>query len=747
MATLELSVAAGQLSVRRFMVKEAVSSLFSASVWGVSSDPSLNMGAILDKPATFQSAPGYIHVAGMGQRTWKGIVASIEQVHALQPQAGQKGLSTYLVRIVPDLFRLTQRRGNRIYQQMSIPDIIDALLGEWDVDKTWKVERSKYPKLEYKVQYAESDYSFFCRLLEEAGIAFTFDAAQEGKLTFGDALHQGPMRAGGAIRFVDQPSEAAEQEFVTGVRLSREVRPGKYAIRDYEFRNPDFQLFGHAQGAHGIEHYHYDQGAFLVEGSKGGATPVADDRGIARHEEKYGNDLAQRRLHGERVGIKTVAFLANTYDLAPGSIFSIGSHPHPELASSRQLLVIGTVFEGRAEEEWHLNGEAVFTEEPFRPPRTTPKPLVHGVQCATVVGPKGQEIHTDEFGRVRVQFPWDREGKNDEKSSCWLRVNQGWGGMGYGMMILPRIGQEVVVGFAEGDPDLPFVMGRVYNALQQVPYHLPEHKTRSTWKSDSSQGGGGFNEIMFEDLAGKELVWQQAEKNRVRHVKNDEFATIVHDRQKLVKRDEKDHTDGMRKRYVGKDADFITKATKREEIDMNHSVEVKGNLNERIDGKFSLTSADERHEKVESSYALKAAQEAHIIAGEQYIGEAGRAFTVRGPGGFLKFDESGVTISGTMVYINISGTPGAGSGTKPEKPDEAQLDYFTEQFKALDERTGDPLVDMPYRVEFEDGSYVTGRTDDEGMTQKVRTLSPKNVKVTWGEDAPTGGDSGYEEGC
>lgn len=747
MATLDLSLASGELSVRRFSVKEAVSSLFSVSIWGRTSDPALNLGEILDKPATFRSAPGYVHVAGLGQRTWKGIVSFAEQVHALQPQAGQKGLSTYHVQIVPDLFRLTQRRNNRIFQQKSIPDIIDDLLGEWGIEKVWKIERSKYPKLEFKVQYAESDYSFLSRLIEEAGIAYTFPEDQGGTLTFGDSLHTGPMRPGDKIRYVDRPSQASEQEYVTAVRFSREVRPGKYAIRDYEFRNPDFPVFGYSEGKHGIEHFHFDQGAFLVETGKGGGTPVADDRGVARHDAKYGTELAERSLYGERVGVKAVAFEANTFDLAPGSVFSMAAHPHPELSTSRKLLVLESTFEGTAEGEWTLLGEAVFTEEPYKPPRLTRKPIVHGVQCATVVGPKGQEIHTDEFGRVRVQMPWDREGKNDEKSSCWMRVNQGWGGMGYGMIMLPRIGQEVLVGFAEGDPDLPFVIGRVYNAVQQVPYRLPEHKTRSTWKSDSSLGSGGFNEIMFEDLKGKELVWQQAEKNRVRIVKENEYATVVHDRQKLVKRDEKEHTDGARKLYVGKDADFVTKQTKREEVDMDHSFEVKGNLSERVDGKLSLTVAEDRHEKVESSYALKAGVEAHIVAGEQYIGEAGQSFTVRGPGGFLRFDESGVTIAGTMVYINESGSPGNGAGAKPEKPDDAKLDYFTEQFRALDQKTEDPLVDMPYRIEFEDGSYVTGRTDEQGLTQQVRTLSPKGVKVTWGVEDISADDAGFDEGC
>ena len=747
MATLELSLAAGELSVRRFVVKEAVSALFSVSIWGRSADPSLDLGAILDKPATFRSAPGYLHVSGLGTRSWRGIVAFAEQVHALQPQVGQRGLSTYHIEIVPELFRLRHRRNNRIFQQLSIPDIVDELLGEWGIEKAWNVERSKYPKLEYKVQYGESDYAFFSRLLEEAGIAFTFPDDQGGTLTFSDQLQANPVRPGEKLRYVDHPAQAAEQEYVTAVRLAHDVRPGAYTIRDYEFRNPDFELYGRAPAAGGAEQYHFDQGAFLVETGKGNGTPVADDKGIARHDEKYGSELAERSLHGERVGVRGISFEANTFDLAPGSIFSMSRHPHAELASDRKLLVLESTFEGTAEGEWSLLGQAVFAEVPYRPPRRTQKPIVHGLQCATVVGPSGQEIHTDEFGRVRVQFPWDREGKKDEGSSCWLRVNQGWGGMGYGMIVLPRIGQEVLVGFAEGDPDLPFVMGRVYNAVQQVPYKLPEHKTRSTWKSDSSQGSNGFNEIMFEDLAKKELVWQQAEKNRTRLVKENEFATVGHDRQKLVKRDEREHTDGSRKRWVGKDADAVTKQKKREKVDVDVSLEVKGNRSERIDGKQSLTVAAFREEKVGGSYALRANQEAHVVAGENYVGEGGQSFTLRGPGGFLKFDGSGVTIEGTVVAINTGGSPGQGSGSKPEKPEDPELDHYTECFRALDQRSEDPIPDLPYRIELEDGTVYTGRTDDEGYTVRVGTLKEQQVKVTWGGDLPSGPDAPMDEGC
>ncbi len=200
----------------------------------------------------------------------------------------------------------------------------------------------------------------------------------------------------------------------------------------------------------------------------------------------------------------------------------------------------------------------MFTDVPYRPPLKTAKARVNNVQSATVVGPPGQEIWPDEFGRVRVQFPWDREGTFDDHSSCWIRVSQGWAGTGYGMMVIPRIGQEVLIGFLEGDPDDPVVVGRVFNATQVVPYTLPDHKTRSTWKSNSSMGGGGFNEIMFEDLKQQELVWMQAQKNLRKLVKNDETITVGHDRQKFVVGNETETTGSNRVEVTGTNRTEVT---------------------------------------------------------------------------------------------------------------------------------------------------------------------------------------------
>jgi type VI secretion system secreted protein VgrG len=626
---------------------------------------------------------------------------------------------------VPELFRLTQRRNNRIYQQKSIPDIIDALLGEWGIEKVWKIERSKYPKLEYKVQYAESDYSFLSRLIEEAGIAYTYPEDQGGTLTFGDALHTGAMRAGGNIRYVDRPSQASEQEYVTAVRFSREVRPGKYAIRDYEFRNPDFALFGYSEGKHGIEHFHFDQAAFLVESGKGGGTPVADDRGVARHDAKYGTELAERSLYGERVGIKAVAFEANTFDLAPGSVFSMAAHPHPELSTSRKLLVLESTFEGTAEGEWTLLGEAVLTEEPYRPPRLTRKPIVHGLQCATVVGPKGQEIHTDEFGRVRVQLPWDREGSNDEKSSCWMRVNQGWGGMGYGMIMLPRVGQEVLVGFLGGNPDAPIVVGRVTNAINPPPYSLPANKTVSSWRTQSTPATGGYNEIRLEDRAHEEHFYVQAERDFERLVKRDQTARVGRDARADIAHDERhtvgnDHaldvgrdrtesvgrdasrrvgrTDrtvvegersvdvggdciertganhhvsvakdehvrigGSERRTIGADGHFAIRGARHDDVGADLDVRVGGAQRSTVGGDLSFQVGGDLHARATGTHGLEA-EAIHVRAGTRLVLEAGARLTLRGPGGFIDFYDGGIDIVGTLVRINSGGDAADGTG-------------------------------------------------------------------------------------
>src|SRR6185312_2287776 len=320
----------------------------------------------------------------------------------------------------------------------------------------------------------------------------------------------------------------------------------------------------------------------------GGGTPVADDKSVARRDQPFGQKRAERLLGGDRLGKRAVAFDGNVVDLYPGRIINIGHHPNPEIGDSVRLLCVECTLEGSPNGEWSVGSLAFFADSPYLPQGRTPKPEVTGVQSATVVGPAGEEIYTDEFGRVRVQFPWDREGTMDDDSSCWMRVSQGWAGTGYGLLNLPRIGQEVLVGFVNGDPDVPIVVGRVFNAVQQVPYRLPDHKTRSTWKSDSSIGSDGFNEIMFEDLKDTELVYVQAQKNLRKLVKNDETITVGNDRQKYVIMNETETTGVNRTEVTGVNRTEITGANRMTMIGGNRSKLTAGDDTEKTDGKLTL---------------------------------------------------------------------------------------------------------------------------------------------------------------
>jgi uncharacterized protein involved in type VI secretion and phage assembly len=261
--------------------------------------------------------------------------------------------------------------------------------------------------------------------------------------------------------------------------------------------------------------------------SKNAAHRLAgDDKGFARYDEQAGQSRAQRALDSIRATRYAVHFSTNAVDVAPGAVLSLAGHPKQALAPDKRLLVTEVLLEGSPDGEWDVAVSALFADTPYRPPIVTPKPTMSGSQTALVVGPEGEEIHTDEFGRVRVRFHWDRGSPKGDGSSCWLRVAQGWSGPGYGFVAMPRVGQEVLVGFLEGDPDQPVVVGTMFNNTSRIAHQLPGHKTRSSWKSSSSPGGEGGNEVLFEDAAGKELVYLHAQKSLQEVVRADR-GTVV----------------------------------------------------------------------------------------------------------------------------------------------------------------------------------------------------------------------------
>lgn len=541
MAILELSFSSGEgtLSVRRFSVTESLSGMFTVSIEARSPNEDIDLESIVGKPALFRIVSG-LAWAHTDSRVWTGVVSEMELTR-VEPS----GLSTYELKIVPRMWLMTQRTNYRMFQHRSIPEIVRALLDEWRVRHEARIEEERYPRLELRTQYGESDYAFVARLLEEAGITFYFeDEVIDGsKLVLSDAPHKNEARGGGPIRFLDDAglAQAAEHEYLTEVRVGNRVRPGKLTIRDFDFRRPGFALFGEAKVESpddpGLEEYRYLPGAFLHEAPRDAPrsveTPAADDRGALRHHQATGHLLAGQRLEGHRSSKRVVHFRTNAMDLSPGTVFAMAGHARKDLAADRELLVSSLSIEGVVNEEHTIRGTAAYAELPYRPLAGAPKPKIFGVQSAVVVGPAREPVHTDEYGRVRVQFHWDREGRHDENSSVWIRVSQAWAGAGYGMINLPRVGNEVLVAFIEGDPDNPIIVGRVFNGAQQVPYKLPEANLMSAWKSDSNS-----NIILYIDIPGMEYFMEQAEKDRLGVVKNDQMDIIGRSRSAAIRADD-----------------------------------------------------------------------------------------------------------------------------------------------------------------------------------------------------------------
>ncbi len=561
------------LSVRRVTVTERLSALFDVSVVALSPLDDIDFETIIGQPAS-------VRVQGSGlsglvtSREWRGVCYHFEQL-----QAEPTGLSTYLVRIAPDLWLLTQRQNQRIFQHLTLPEIVAKLLQEWSIEHTFEIDAASYARQEYRVQYAETDFAFVSRLLEEAGITyrFAFDAEKGMRLLLSDKPNHRAPRPGGPVPYVDHADSDAQRDLITKVRVSREIRPGAVTLRDFEFRGRlDYPLFGKATPAAGVEaaleQYRYVPGAFLNEGKPGAPHAALSDQ-------KEGTALAERSLEAARAMKEVVSFSTNIVDLAAGDVLSLGGHPKTEIAAPHPLLVVEIAVEGTVGSAWTISGRAVPAETPYRPAKTTPHPRVGGVQSAIVVGPKGEEIYTDELGRVRVQFHWDREGKLDENSSCWVRVSQGWAGTGFGMMVLPRVGQEVTVGFFEGDPDMPVVVGRVYNAINRVPYKLPDDKTKSGWRTQSSPGDASspaYNELMFEDKKDAELVSLRAQR----------------DMHKLVKANETERTGTDRTVAVGKSRTATVGSVDSTFVGVRHVVTVGQTSLELTDKRLVATTGE-----------------------------------------------------------------------------------------------------------------------------------------------------------
>jgi type VI secretion system secreted protein VgrG len=542
---LQIEVADGvAFDVRRLDIEQRMSTPFEIRAVAHSRDASVALGAIAGAPATVTVDTDFD-----GLRSWQGICRDIRLVSECDD-----GYSTYEIVVVSPLWFATQREDYRIFQGVSELDIVESILAAWKIVPEVRVDRAAYPPREFRVQYGETDYAFISRMLEEAGISYFYEDGS--RMVIADMPERADLQP--ALTYEARISGPVCGRYATAVSVGHAVRPGRVTLRDHDFRrSPEFPLLVEAgvgdEVLQRLERYQYEPGSFVFESNGSDVDEASDDRGRYRADMRAAQSLVRRRLDAERAHAWSIAFETNAHALAPGQVVGLSGHPHAELEDGRRALITATTFAATAEGQWSMQVRAVSADAPFRPLPNTPKPRAIGVECATVVGSAGQEIHTDEYGRVRVHFHWDRLGERDHQSSCWIHVSQPWSGTGFGGVNIPRVGQEVLVEFLAGDPDRPVILGRLYTKTQGVPYALPAAKTRSGWRSMSSPGGGGYNELMFEDAAGQELVNIQAQKDMNTLVKHDETHRVGNDRSKSIGHDEQISVGNDRSELVGND--------------------------------------------------------------------------------------------------------------------------------------------------------------------------------------------------
>jgi len=444
-------------------------------------------------------------------------------------------------------------------------------------------------------------------------------------------------------------------ETIGSWRREQEIRSGKCALKDFNFETPSNSLLSMIES----KFKNGDNSQFELYDYPG-----------EFEERAEADDWVKLRIEEEETPHTVVSGESDCRSLVSGFSFDLEGHERDDQNCS---YVLTSVFHRAVEPDFHpgvrgssANYTNTFTcipaSVPFRPPRLTPRPLVQGTQTAIVVGPAGEEIYPDKYGRVKVQFHWDRLGKKDENSSCWVRVSQPWAGKNWGAINIPRIGQEVIVEFLEGDPDRPIIIGRVYNDDQMPPYTLPDNMTRTTFLSRSSKGGGSsnFNELRFEDKKGSEQIFLNAEKDMDHRVEKDSREFIGNDRHLIVKNDQKEKVEGEQHIQIVKD--------RNEKVGGDASLEVSGNQNDKVGQNMSLQVGQNLQEKSGQNYAHEAGMEIHLKAGMNVVIEAGMQLTIRASGGFINIGPAGVAISGTLVLINSGGAAGAGSGSSPTSP-------------------------------------------------------------------------------
>ena len=680
-----------------------------------------------------------IELPGGGKRYINGSCLRVAQ------GARDATFTRHVLDLVPEAFLLSRKTQSRIFQHLSVPDILKKVLAP-PLDMSWEISGTFHPR-DFCVQYRESDFAFASRLMEEEGIYYFFkhSAGAHAMVVANLPTNHLPIPGGSNLIFEGAGGGTREEDRVQGWEKAQELRSSKVTLWDHCFELPHKHLEGTASilasvaagksshklalGANSkLELYDFP-GAYAqrfdgVNKSKGEQP--------AEIQKIFQDNLrtAEARMQAEAAASVLVHATSNCRQVVSGHKFTLERHFEGDGS-----WVVYHVEHAATEAGGLRSGGGGFTYQnrfscfpaalPFRPPRLTPIPTVKGTQTAVVVGPKGEEIFTDKYGRVRVQFHWDREGKSDNDSSCWVRVGQPIAGRRWGASFWPRIGQEVIVDFLEGDPDQPIIVGSVYNADQMPPYlgdgpdskHKNDNKV-SGIKSNTTMEGEGFNEWRFDDTKGKQQIFLHAERNMDTRVKNESMESVGSDKhltvggekdgqtwgnyKELVYKNAYVHHKGQSQQTVGGsmfltvggekedpgDLEVVVKGDRAARVEQDEYLYVKGSTMKKIDGGLGLTVGGDLDAKIGKKLAAEAGQEIHLKAGMKVVIEAGTQLTLKVGGNFIDINPAGVNIVGTMVLINSGGSAGSGSGASPAEPAESHETKRHDPTPADDAKSG-----------------------------------------------------------
>ena len=538
----------------------------------------------------------------------------------------------YQASVRPWLWFLTRTADCRIFQELSVPDIVKQVFEDHgNANFEFKLFRS-YRKWVYCVQYRETDYNFIARLLEHEGIYWYIehgDGTSKVILVDSQSAHDPAPDCKSLPYYEDAAASTPEAESISDWRFASEVESDKVMLTSYDFERPSTSLKADSTKSHKYslpELEMFDFQGDYVQSADG--VQWAEDR-LDEHQSRF------QMAHGG----------SNAHGIEVGRLLELAKHPRADQNNQYLITSISVNAHVDAYESdssagaFRCDFSAIPSAQQFRPPRRTPKPFVQGPQTAVVVGPSGEEIFTDKHGRVKVQFHWDRLGQKNEKSSCWVRVSQPWAGKGWGAVSIPRIGQEVVVDFLEGDPDQPIVTGRVYNAEQTPPFPLPAGAVVSGIKSKSHKAGG-YNEMSMDDTPGKEKFTIHGQYDMGSTVEHDQTTTVHNNRTDKVDVDDSETVGNNQTQTVGVNQTIKIGADRKKNVGGSETTIVGVNRTETVGGAESITVTGHRHETVNAgedvtingtrSHSVNGAQTTTISIAEAHTVGAGRAHTVGG---------------------------------------------------------------------------------------------------------------------